>query len=660
MSKDELIVLIKENLINKNGKIIPKKSNMDFLKANCPEIYSGILEHTCFLPEDVFVSERIYVILNDVCEIPLCETCGNKTVFNKMAKKYMPCCSRKCYISKLEIAGKQKKDEKTEELEQKIFDDVEKYKNLDRNQFISEIKEKLFYRNGKMISFNRETLECTYPGIYARLIKGTEFLPSDSVPAEIVYCFLNNLSALPRCKICNGTVGFLEFKKGYSICCSEKCYRTDPEHEELRKKKCLEKYGVEHYLQSEEVKAKSRKTVFDKHGVEFICATKEFKEKTKISNLFKYGVEHTSQSKEVQDKKKQKCFTESGVEYYNQKHIPKESMSILKDKGRLSDLYKEYTIEQISKDLKVSFGCVQNYLLKYDIERRVKITQSAAEKEIRDFINIKNIIECSHKIIYPLEIDLYLPDYNLAIEFDGIYHHGAYDKKSDLKHQTYHLNKTNECLQQGISLFHVFENEWMDFTKRSIWKSLINRKLNRCTEIDLRDCQIQEVPECEALPFMDENHLAGETAYEVCYGLYNHGGLVSLMAFDESLSYDYQYEMLRFCNKNHLHVAHSEKLLFDYFVKKYNPSSIVSYANRRFDFGEAQKSIGMEFIENTDPDYFYFKGGYSLKDKNLYDDMDLSQTLKKFNPELSQTENLFQHGFRRIYDSGNAVYSWTA
>lgn len=53
---------------------------------------------------------------------------------------------------------------------------------------------------------------------------------------------------------------------------------------------------------------------------------------------------------------------------------------------------------------------------------------SILEKQIVDyikFLNIENIIENSKKIIPPLELDIFLPEKKLAIEFNGTYWHST-------------------------------------------------------------------------------------------------------------------------------------------------------------------------------------------------------------------------------------------
>ena len=84
------------------------------------------------------------------------------------------------------------------------------------------------------------------------------------------------------------------------------------------------------------------------------------------------------------------------------------------------------------------------------------------------------------------EIDIFLPDNNLAIEFNGLYWHSTVYKNSD-----YHLNKTELCEKQGIQLMHIWEDDWL--YKQDIIKSIILNKINATDNINSTECEIKEI-----------------------------------------------------------------------------------------------------------------------------------------------------------------------
>ena len=83
---------------------------------------------------------------------------------------------------------------------------------------------------------------------------------------------------------------------------------------------------------------------------------------------------------------------------------------------------------------------------------------SQYEDEIANYISTfysGEIIRNTRDIINPLELDIYIPDKNIAIEFNGDYWHS--DGK---KCKNYHYNKFIKCKENRILLVSIFESEW--------------------------------------------------------------------------------------------------------------------------------------------------------------------------------------------------------
>ena len=91
---------------------------------------------------------------------------------------------------------------------------------------------------------------------------------------------------------------------------------------------------------------------------------------------------------------------------------------------------------------------------------------SNPEKEIVEFIKSLNILvkEGTREIIQnpnngrKWELDIFLPEHNIAIEFNGIYFHST-ARKSNIN---FHKEKTDACLEKGIFLLHIFEDDFND------------------------------------------------------------------------------------------------------------------------------------------------------------------------------------------------------
>ena len=292
-------------------------------------------------------------------------------------------------------------------------------------------------------------------------------------------------------------------------------------------------------------------------------------------------------------------------------------------------------------------------------------TISKSEQEIYDFIKslgIDNIEQSNRKILNNQELDIYLPDHKLSIEFNGLYWHNE-----DYKDNNYHLLKTEECLSKGIQLIHIFEDEWIN--KKDIVKSrLINllHKIKKDRRIYARKCVIKEIDSSIARSFTERNHLQGFVGAKVHLGLFftlnNKEYMVSYMSFGNlrknlgsKNDNDKHYELLRFCNVITYNVIGGASKLLKYFEKKYLPEKIISYADRRWSNGNLYNQLGFTQTHKSKPNYYYVEG---IKRHNRFG-YRKDILISKYNCKPEMTEKEFCRdvlGLKRIYDAGNLVY----
>lgn len=262
------------------------------------------------------------------------------------------------------------------------------------------------------------------------------------------------------------------------------------------------------------------------------------------------------------------------------------------------------------------------------------------------------------ELIRPLELDI-LHD-NFAIEYNGLMWHSSGNSKfsmfnlKDSEVKSKHLIKTKLCEEKNIQLFHIFENEWIQ--KKPIWESVINSKLGKTEKIYARKCEVKEINSTSS--FEDENHLQGRGNSSIKLGLFYGEDMVSIMTFGKSrFNKSYDYELIRYCSKLNTTVVGGASKLLKHFERNFKPKSLISYANRRWSQGGVYEKLGFDFLYNTQPNYFYFREGQmNLYSRNKFQKHKLPKLLNNFNPELTETENMYNNGYRKIYDSGNKVY----
>lgn len=282
---------------------------------------------------------------------------------------------------------------------------------------------------------------------------------------------------------------------------------------------------------------------------------------------------------------------------------------------------------------------------------------SLMEKEIATYIKSlgeSNVLTNDRTALNGNELDIFIPNKNIAVEFDGIYWHSEIVKDND-----YHINKTITCEKRGIRLIHIFEDEWIK--KQEIVKSLISNILGHtANKIYARKCKIKDVPYNDALVFLDSNHLQGKCPSSIRIGLYYNDELVSLMTFGKTRYFaedsKSQYELLRFCNKKDTVVVGGASKLFKHFISEYNPTSIISYADRRWSQGNLYIKLGFTFLHYSKPNYYYVIGN---ERKNRFN-FRKSELIKRYGcpKDVTEKEFCFSQKWYRIYDCGCICYKW--
>ncbi len=68
---------IEQSLLTSNkNKLNSRKT--EYLESMNPELFESILRETLFLPKEATLHERIYCVMNNIDDIPLCPFCSDK------------------------------------------------------------------------------------------------------------------------------------------------------------------------------------------------------------------------------------------------------------------------------------------------------------------------------------------------------------------------------------------------------------------------------------------------------------------------------------------------------------------------------------------------------------------------------------------------------
>lgn len=447
-------------------------------------------------------------------------------------------------------------------------------------------------------------------------------------------------------------------------------------------------YGVANPMQIDSAKHKAEATNIQRYGVAHYSQTEAFKDKAIATNQAKYDVDWFTQSDKYKEESKSTYQLHYGVD--NVAYSKDFLQSIMTDNTKLDKLlqFKENPVEflqrydhklslkELSKDLGIVDSSAGFLLHKYNVPQdMIAYTYSYMEDEVYDFLctilSKEQIVRNTFRIITPYELDIYIPKYNFAIECNPTSSHnssiGMWRKDDKPLSPSYHKMKTDLCEKENIFLYHVFGYDWT--WHKDIVKSMIANYLGATqTKIYGRKTQMKEVDSKIARQFLDNNHRQGYSNSSIRLGLYYNDELVSLMTFGKPRSTigtskgkaEFEYELVRFCNKLNTSVIGGASKLFTYFVKTYNPESIISFSDRAHTKGNLYKILGFEDIRHSTPGYVWV----SYKDK-AYSRLNaqksnIKQFLKDDKIDLTQTEKeiMEQHNFVQVYDSGTITWLW--
>lgn len=253
------------------------------------------------------------------------------------------------------------------------------------------------------------------------------------------------------------------------------------------------------------------------------------------------------------------------------------------------------------------------------------------------------------------EIDILIPQLKIGIEFNGLYWHSE-EVHSD---KNYHLNKTNMCEEKGYQLIQIFEDEFI------YSKNIVLSKIKHILGMDYgkkimaRKCNVKEITYKEAKDFLLINHIQGFAKATTYVGCFYRNELIAVMTFVKTNINE--WELNRFATDNNFNCIGVGGKLFKYFTRNYNPSSIKSFADRRWStllHDNLYTKIGFEIDKITRPDYYYLIKGTN---KRIHKFNFRKQILhKKYSFPISDTETDMANKLNacKIWNCGLIKYIW--
>lgn len=175
-----------------------------------------------------------------------------------------------------------------------------------------------------------------------------------------------------------------------------------------------------------------------------------------------------------------------------------------------------------------------------------------------------------------------------------------------------------------------------------------------------RQCIIKEVSLIDTIDFLNKYHYQKScNGQDIRLGLFYKDELIGIMTFGEPrYTRKVQYELLRLCFIPGYKVIGGSQKLFNYFITKYHPNSIISYCDKSKFTGDVYLKLGMKLIQKgrSRPHYWREKDNKHFTYKEvlrLGPDKLLNLNYGKV---LSNDEIMLKEGFIKILDEGQDAY----
>lgn len=250
---------------------------------------------------------------------------------------------------------------------------------------------------------------------------------------------------------------------------------------------CLQKYGATSSVGSTEIRAKIENTMLKKYGVKRPLQNDVIRRRQVETMKNRYGVSYDMQRPDGKERRQKTCQEKYGVNWasqrldlrqsYHQKSLERYN-GIFKSKDSLLgflQLHPNSKVEDLLSFTDCSYSKLIQSIHKFKLTDYVnmKPQTSIYEDEIQTFLENNSIYvtrNIRNKIGGRKEIDVFCPEYNVGIEFNGSYWHS--DK---IKDNNYHQQKSLQALKHGIFLYQIAEHDWINNNQTKIMQHFLTQ-----------------------------------------------------------------------------------------------------------------------------------------------------------------------------------------
>lgn len=444
-----------------------------------------------------------------------------------------------------------------------------------------------------------------------------------------IYCFANK-SHPKKCLCCGNKTQFKDFITGFKTYCSVSCATK-----------------INNQIYNKQKNEQKSKKHLQENLHKLILCSAEYTKENNIKTISELSIEYN-----VSYGSLRKYLSKNKLIKFNDINHKRKNEKLLKKFPELLD--KEFFTNQqnqkkSSKVVSKEMGISPNTLCVYARKSGSAFpsTSSAGEYEVKQFFKaITNIEENSRKIIAPYELDIFIPKYNIAVEYNGAFWHSEQNGKN----KNYHIEKQILAEKSGIKLIQLFDFEWNN--RQDQIKGYFHYLLDiNIKTIFARKTTVQQISKTQSAEFLDKNHIQGNVNSSINFGLFHGDELVSVITLGKCrFTKKYDYEILRFCNKMDVKIIGGLSKLISHIKNNLEFNTIVSYTHRRLFDGNSFLKSGFKLSHKTEPGYFW-------ANQHSHEILSRYKTQKhKLNTTLTESEFMVSKGYVKVWDCGQLVF----
>lgn len=237
------------------------------------------------------------------------------------------------------------------------------------------------------------------------------------------------------------------------------------------------------------------------------------------------------------------------------------------------------------------------------------------------------------------EVDIFCPEKNLAIDYNGLFTHSEY-----CRDKNYHYKKRQTLEKLGITFIQVNADEW-DY-KKEIVKSMLRSRLGLLSDVTYAR-KLKVVVPCReiVLNFLQHNHLMGQHVAGRPLGLEDgDGNLFCVMTYQVKKNV---LDISRYCTKLNHSVPGGFSKLLAVIEKEFPDMRMESAVDLRYATGQSLLKTGFTLHRIV--------LGWKWTDcNNTYNRLACRAGMDE--RKLSQKEYAKEKGWLKIYDAGQAYF----